>query len=202
MWIIGNLNRAPAWPILQGKGATEAVEGWNGMGLAERRRGWRRLLGWRSLLGWRRFFGWRSPGWRRLFGATAFKLAIAYFVIVGLGFTLVMEQVGENVRQLMTTRRSQTIDAEIKGLAEQYKAGGLTQLVAMVQRRSRTPGNSIYLVAAPNGVTVAGNVLQLPAGVLDQKNARWRSSMNASANPMSNATPWPGFSPCREISAC
>ena len=41
----------------------------------------------------------------------------------------------------------------------------------MVERRSRTPGASIYLVAAPNGVAVAGNVLELPAGVLDQNTA-------------------------------
>ncbi len=127
------------------------------MGRAERWRGWR---------SWRRFLGWR-----RLFGATAFKLAIAYFVIVGLGFTLVMGRVGENIRDLINDQTRQTIDAEIKGLADQYETGGLTQLVAVVQRRSRAPGASIYLVAAPNGVAVAGNVLQLPAGVLDQKTA-------------------------------
>ena len=65
----------------------------------------------------------------------------------------------------------QTIDAEIKGLADQYADGGLNQLVAVVERRSRTPGSSIYLVAAPNGVAVAGNVIDLPAGVFDQKAA-------------------------------
>jgi signal transduction histidine kinase len=131
---------------------------------AERRRGWRRFLGWRRL-------GWRRLGWRRLFGATAFKLAIAYFVIVGLGFTLVIERVGENIRDLINDQTRQTIHAEIKGLADQYEVGGLTQLVTVVERRSRAPGASIYLVAAPNGVAVAGNVLQLPAGVLDQKTA-------------------------------
>ncbi len=121
---------------------------------AERRRGWRRWL-----------------GWRRLFGATAAKLAVAYFVIVGLGFTLVMERVRENIRQLINEQTSHTIDAEIKGLADQYETGGLTQLVTLVDRRSRAPGASIYLVTAPNGVAVAGNVLELPAGVLDQNTA-------------------------------
>nr|WP_298352813.1 ATP-binding protein [Rhodoblastus sp.] len=121
---------------------------------AERRRGWRRFLGlW------------------RLTRTTAFKLAIAYFVIVGLGFTLVMERVGENIRDLINEQTRQTIDAEIKGLADQYEVGGLTQLVAVVERRARAPGASIYLVAAPNGVVVAGNVLELPAGVLNQKTA-------------------------------
>ena len=109
--------------------------------------------------------------WARLFRTTAFKLAIAYFVIVGLGFTLVLDRVGENVRELIDAQMRQTIDAEIKGLADQYAEGGLNQLVAVVERRSRAPGASIYLVAAPNGVAVAGNVLDLPAGVFDQKEA-------------------------------
>jgi signal transduction histidine kinase len=118
------------------------------------RRSWRRVLGW----------------WR-LVRTTAFKLAVAYFVIVGLGFTLVMERVGENIRDLINEQTRQTIDAEIKGLADQYESGGLAQLVTVVERRSRAPGAAIYLVAAPNGVVVAGNVLELPAGVLDQKTA-------------------------------
>ncbi len=34
----------------------------------------------------------------KLFRTTAFKLSVAYFFIIGLGFTLVLERVGENVR--------------------------------------------------------------------------------------------------------
>ena len=131
-----------------------AVKGLNGMAVSGSWRGWRRWAGW----------------WR-LFRTTAFKLAIAYFVIVGLGFALVLERVGENVRELVNEQMRQTIDAEIKGFADQYADGGLTQLVSVVERRSRTPGASIYLVTAPNGVSVAGNVLELPPGVLDQKTA-------------------------------
>lgn len=125
---------------------------------------------WRGFLrGCARIRTWgRIKSWGRLFRTTAFKLAIAYFVIVGLGFTLVLEHVGENVRELINDQMRQTIDAEIKGLADQYADGGLNQLVAVVERRSRAPGASIYLVAAPNGVAVAGNVIDLPAGVFNQ----------------------------------
>jgi signal transduction histidine kinase len=44
----------------------------------------------------------------------------------------------------------------------------LSQLVGVVERRSLVPGASIYLVASPTGVSLAGNVLELPPGVLDQ----------------------------------
>lgn len=118
---------------------------------------------------WRRWA--RVARWARLFRTTAFKLAIAYFFIVGLGFTLVLERVGDNVRELINEQISQTIDAEIKGLADQYADGGLNQLVTVVDRRSRAPGASIYLVSSPNGVAVAGNVIDLPPGVLDRKTA-------------------------------
>ncbi len=113
----------------------------------------------------------RWATWARLFRTTAFKLSIAYFVIIGLGFTLVLDKVGENVRELIDQQMRQTIEVDLKGLADQYAEGGLTQLVAVVDRRARFPGASIYLVVSPTGVVLAGNVLELPADVLDQKNA-------------------------------
>ena len=113
----------------------------------------------------------RWANWTRLFKTTVFKLAFAYFVIIALGFTLVLDRVGERVRELMAEQMRQTVEADLKGLADQYAEGGLSQLAAVVDRRSRTPGASIYLLAAPTGVTLAGNVLELPAGVMDQQQA-------------------------------
>ena len=114
---------------------------------------------------------WSAGSWTKLFRTTAFKLSVAYFFIIGIGFTLVLEQVGENVRQLIDDQMRQTINAELKGFSEQYKDGGLNQLVSVVERRARTPGASIYLVASPTGVTLAGNVVDLPAGVMEQTEA-------------------------------
>lgn len=104
----------------------------------------------------------------RFFRTTSFKLALAYVVIVGVGFTLALSRVGENVRELIDQQIGQTLEAELKGLNDQYQEGGLNQLVNVVQRRSTAPGASIYLVTAPNGAAVAGNVQELPPGVLDQ----------------------------------
>ena len=50
---------------------------------------------------------------------------------------------------LLTRQLHDTIDAELKGLAEQYTAGGLNRLVRTVADRSETPGNSLYFVADP-----------------------------------------------------
>jgi len=104
----------------------------------------------------------------RFFRTTSFKLALAYVIIIGLGFTLALGQVGDNVRALIDEQIAQTLDAELKGLADQYQEGGINQLANVVQRRAQAPGASIYLVAAPNGVGIAGNVLDLPTDVLNQ----------------------------------
>jgi signal transduction histidine kinase len=104
----------------------------------------------------------------RMCRTIAAQLALAYMIIIGLGFTLALGRVGENVRELIDQQIGQTLDAELKGLTDQYEEGGLTQLVNVVQRRAQAPGASIYLVTAPNGMAIAGNVLELPEGVLDQ----------------------------------
>jgi signal transduction histidine kinase len=109
--------------------------------------------------------------WGKLFRTTAFKLSLAYFLIIGIGFAMVLGQVGDNVRALVDAQIGQTIAADIKGLADQYEEGGLRQLVTVVERRVRSPGASIYLVTSPTGESLAGNVLELPPGVLERSGA-------------------------------
>ena len=109
--------------------------------------------------------------WGKLFRTTAFKLSLAYFLIIGIGFAMVLGQVGDNVRALVDAQIGQTIAADIKGLADQYEDGGLRQLVTVIERRVRSPGASIYLVTSPTGESLAGNVLELPPGVLERGGA-------------------------------
>ena len=107
----------------------------------------------------------------RLFRTTAFKLALAYVIIIGLGFTLALGRLGENVGELIDQQIDQTLDADVKGLTDQFEEGGIGQLVNVVQRRALAPGASIYLVTASNGVAITGNVLELPPDMLDQTDA-------------------------------
>ena len=138
--------------------------------------------------------------WARLFRTTAFKLSIAYFVIIGLGFTLAIDRVGENVSELTDQQTRQTIDSERRA-ADQYEDGGLAQLVSVVDRRARTPGGSIYLVAAPNGVaSPAMSWSCRPA--CSTRRRRSRPATSGSASPMSSAAPWPRCSCCPAISGC
>ncbi len=102
----------------------------------------------------------------KLLRTTAFKLSLAYLLISALGAGAVMGWVGWNVKKLVDEQTASTIEAEIAGLSEQYARGGIRALVEVVERRSRQPGASLYLVTTFAGETIAGNVAELPAGVL------------------------------------
>ena len=98
----------------------------------------------------------------RLFRTTAFKLSLAYLVLFAFGAAIVLTRVKINVEDLFDEQTAQTIDADIRGLAEQYAEGGIRQLVEVIERRVRTPGASLYLVTTFAGELVVGNIAALP----------------------------------------
>ena len=103
-----------------------------------------------------------------LFRTTAFKLTAAYLVIFALFAAFVLGYVAWNAQRLLTDQIRSTIDAEIQGLAEQQRQGGIRRLVSIIERRSRAPGASLYLVTTPVGERIAGNVEAIPPGTLDR----------------------------------
>ncbi len=103
-----------------------------------------------------------------LFRTTAFKLTAAYLVIFALFAGFVLGYVAWNAKRLLDDQIRSTIDAEIQGLAEQQRLGGIRRLVTIIERRSRGPGASLYLVTTPVGERLAGNVEALPPGALDR----------------------------------
>ena len=103
---------------------------------------------------------------QKLFRTTAFKLSLAYLAIFALCAFLALGYVAWNARAVLDDQIVSTIDAEINGLSEQYNAGGLRRLITVVERRSREPGASLYLVTTASGEHVVGNVGYVPAAVL------------------------------------
>jgi signal transduction histidine kinase len=103
----------------------------------------------------------------KLLRTTAFKLTLVYLAVVAVFAAFLLGYFAWNTRRLITEQITQTVDAEITGLSEQYRQGGIRRLVFIVDARSRRPGSSLYLVTAPAGQTLAGNVGSLPAGTLN-----------------------------------
>ncbi len=107
----------------------------------------------------------------KLLRTTAFKLTLVYLTIFAFFATFLLGYFAWNTRRLITDQITHTVDVEISGLADQYRVGGLRRLVFIVEARSRRSNTSLYLVTAPAGEALAGNVASLAAGVLS--NAGW-----------------------------
>jgi signal transduction histidine kinase len=108
----------------------------------------------------------------KLFRTTAFKLTLAYLGVFTVFAFLILGYVAWNTTRILNDQIVDTIEAEISGLAEQYRLAGIRRLVTIVDRRARQPGASLYLVTTHAGERIAGNVGSLPPGTLDSSGQR------------------------------
>jgi signal transduction histidine kinase len=104
----------------------------------------------------------------RLFRSTAFRLTLLYMGVFAIFATAALGYVAWNARRLIEDQIRQVIDAEIIGLSEQFRQGGIRRLIVVIEQRARGPGASLYLVTSPLGERLAGNVEQVPMGLLDR----------------------------------
>jgi signal transduction histidine kinase len=107
----------------------------------------------------------------KLFRTTTFKLTLVYLTVFALFAAFLLGYFALNTRRLITEQITDTVNAEITGLSEQYRLGGIRRLVVVVDARARRPGSSLYLVTTFAGESLAGNVTALPPGTLD--NVGW-----------------------------
>ena len=110
----------------------------------------------------------------KLIRTTAFKLTLVYLTVFALFAVFLLGYFTWNTRRLITDQITDTVDAEIAGLSELYRQGGIRRLVLAVDNRSRRPGSSLYLVTTASGEGLAGNVGSLAPGVLER--AGWRET--------------------------
>jgi signal transduction histidine kinase len=104
----------------------------------------------------------------KLFRTTTFKLTVVYLTIFALFGAFLLGYFAWNTQRLFTEQITATVDAEVAGLSEQYRTGGIRRLVATVDSRARQPGSSLYLVTTAAGEGLAGNVGYLPTGVIEK----------------------------------
>jgi signal transduction histidine kinase len=109
-----------------------------------------------------------------MFRTTTFKLTLVYLSVFALFAIFLLAYFAWNTSRLITEQISETVDADITGLTEQYRLSGIRQLVISVDNRTRQPGSNLYLVTTFTGEWLAGNVGSLSPGVLDR--AGWTES--------------------------
>jgi signal transduction histidine kinase len=104
----------------------------------------------------------------KLIRTTTFKLTIVYLTVFSLFAAFLLGYFAWNTRRLFTAQINATVDAEVSGLAEQYRSGGIRRLVQVIESRSAQPGSNLYLVTSAAGEGLAGNVGYLPMGTLEK----------------------------------
>lgn len=100
--------------------------------------------------------------WRTTAARITLLNLLAFLIISFVSFGYL----GWNARRVIENEINSTIDAEIKGLAEQYGQGGMRRLVMLIERRSQQPGASLYLLTNSAGQRIAGNISSIPVSVL------------------------------------
>jgi len=108
----------------------------------------------------------------KVFRTTAFKLSAFYLVVFAVLTFFLIGYITLNTREVLFQHQQDRIETEIRGLAGQYRKRGIRGLVHVVDRRSRTPGASLYLVTDFAGRVLAGNVSSLDRDVLEDPDGR------------------------------
>ena len=81
---------------------------------------------------------------QRLFQTSIFRIVLLYLLLLGATLTLVLGFVYWQTAGLLERQTDETVQAEIRGLAEQYRDEGPVRLMEVIHERSGPRG-----VAAP-----------------------------------------------------
>ncbi len=95
-----------------------------------------------------------------LLASSSFRLSLVYMVLFAGSVLLLLGFIYWSTVGFMARQTDATIEAEIIGLAEQYRKGGLGSLIDILQDRiERDPdSSSVYLLASPSLKPLAGNI--------------------------------------------
>ena len=99
---------------------------------------------------------------------TAFKLSAIYIAVFSIFAVSLILYISYSVNVLLNDQLRATIAAEIRGLAEQARVGGIAAIFQTIEERSHQPGASLYLITDVNGRILTGNISQVPADIFER----------------------------------
>lgn len=118
-----------------------------------------------------------APAWSelriralRILRSSIFRFALLYVLLLGISVSLLLGFIHWSTAGYMDRQTTATIEAEIRGLAEQYRRTGLTGLTALIgERVARDPGGaSVYLLVDDNLNRIVGNLDRWPHEIPDE----------------------------------
>ena len=104
------------------------------------------------------------PKWPRLLRSTTFRLTLIYFGLFGVSAVVLVGFLYWSTAGFMARQTDEAIEAEIRGLAEQYSQFGTIGLVRALNRRTSRARASrgLYLLTDAGLRPLAGNLSAWP----------------------------------------
>lgn len=109
------------------------------------------------------FFVFLNSLWR----TSAFRLTILYAGLFSASVLTLFAFIYWSTVQVIERQTIDTLDAEIRGLAEQYQQQSLTGLIRVIEQRSGVAQNDVYLLTDPQLRRLAGNLSTWPPNATD-----------------------------------
>ncbi|MBL8658254.1 MAG: HAMP domain-containing histidine kinase [Rhodospirillales bacterium] len=97
-----------------------------------------------------------------LIKSSAFRLTLLYMILFGTSVLGLLAFIYLSTIAVIDRQTEDTIDAEVRGLAEQYREQGLARLIEVIRLRSSIEGQDYYLLTDPNLRPLAGNLSAWP----------------------------------------
>ena len=113
----------------------------------------------------------------RLLRTTTFRLALLYMVLFCASALVLLAFIYWTTVRVIDRETNAIIEAEIRGLAEQYRTRGLSRLVTVIEERSEEFGDpdSAYLLVDAGFNRLAGNVSAWPQEATAAGDGGWVS---------------------------
>ncbi len=102
----------------------------------------------------------------KLIRTTAFRLTLVYLFLFALFAASLLGYFAWNTRRLINEQIMSTVNAEVGEISNIFARRGLRGLAFTIGNRALRPGANLYLVTAPNGQAVGGNIESLAPGVM------------------------------------
>jgi signal transduction histidine kinase len=102
----------------------------------------------------------------KLIRTTAFRLTLVYLFLFALFAASLLGYFAWNTRRLINEQIMTSVNAEVGEISNIYLRRGLLGLSRTIGNRALRPGANLYLVTAPNGLALSGNIESLAPGVM------------------------------------
>ena len=97
-------------------------------------------------------------GLTRLLRTSAFRSFLLYFALFAIAVAFAVAYIFWKTNVLLAQQVQEDIQAEVQSLDEQYRSGGIEQLIRTIEERSEPRSNNLYLLVAPDSHRLAGTL--------------------------------------------